>query len=167
MSLFRPEAKAAVFRWREAIVGLVLLGLGLRWVLDGFGAIFLIGCGLLVAGTALVFAGLQRGRFRSQGGGSGLVEVDERQITYFGPFGGGAISVEDIVELGVDPSRSWMVRDAQGTPLLIPQAAEGADALFDAFSLLPGLGGEELVEAVRSTPRQYKTVWSKPRPRLH
>ena len=167
MSLFRPEAKAALYRWREAIIGLALVGLGLRWVLNEFGALFLIGCGRLVAGTALLFAGLQRGRFRSRGGGLGLVEVDERQITYFGPFGGGAVAVAEIVELGVDPSQNWMVRDGQGTHLLIPQAATGGDALFDAFSLLPGLTGSELIEAVQSTPRQYTILWQKPQPRLH
>ena len=167
MSLFRPEAKATLYRWREAIVGFVLAGLGLLWALNEFGALFLIGCGLLVAGTALLLAGLQRGRFRSRTGGMGLVEVDERKITYFGPFGGGAVAVAEIVELGVDPAQNWMLRDGQGTHLLIPQAAKGGDALFDAFSLLPGLTGSELIEAVRSTPRQYTILWQKPQPRLH
>lgn len=167
MNLVRPEARAALLKWREAIVGLACVGLGLRWVVNEIGALFLIGSGLLIVGSALTFAGLQRGQFRTREGGVGLVEVDERQITYFGPFDGGAVAIAEIVELGVDPAHNWLVRDGQGTHLLIPQSSRGSDALFDAFSLLPGLNGAELVEAVQSTPRQYTIIWQKQQPRLH
>ncbi|MBT8424277.1 MAG: hypothetical protein KJO67_04825 [Silicimonas sp.] len=167
MSLIRPEVRAGLFRWREVLVGALALGLGLRLVATSFGAVFLIGCGLALAGAALIVAGVQRARFRSGGGGAGVVDIDERQITYFGPFGGGAVAVDDLIEIGVDPSRSWLVRDSAGTHLLIPMNAEGAEALFDAFSALPGLPGARLVEAARSAPREYTIVWAKPQGRLH
>lgn len=167
MNFIRPEVRDAVWRWREVLIGIVALGFGLRLALTSFGALFLIGCGFAIGGAALLVSGVQRGRFRSEGGGSGVVEIDERRITYFGPFGGGAVAVDDLVEIGVDPSRSWLIRDAFGTHLLIPMNAEGADALFDAFSAVPGLGGARLVEAVRSSPRQYTVIWEKPQGRLH
>ena len=167
MKLIRPEVRAALFRWRETLIGLAALGIGLRLVITSFGAVFLIGCGLVLAGAALIVAGIQRARFRSGSGGAGVVDIDERQIIYFGPFGGGAVAVDDLVEIGVDGSRSWLVRDRAGTHLLIPMNAEGAEALFDAFSALPGLSGAQLVEAARSAPREYTLVWAKPQGRLH
>ena len=167
MSFIRPEVRASLARWREVIAGAVTLALGLQLALTSYGALFLIGAALALAGAALVVAGVQRARFRSGGGGAGVVDLDERRITYFGPFGGGAVSVDDLVEIGVDPSRSWLIRDAHGTHLMIPMNAEGADALFDAFAAVPGLTPARLVEAVRSTPRQYTTIWAKPQGRLH
>ena len=167
MSFIRPEVRASLARWREVIAGGVTLALGLQLALTSYGALFLIGTALALAGAALVVAGVQRARFRSGGGGAGVVDIDERRITYFGPFGGGAVSVDDLVEIGVDPSRSWLIRDANGTHLMIPMNAEGADALFDAFAAVPGLTPARLVEAVRSTPRQYTTIWAKPQGRLH
>ncbi|WP_413717678.1 hypothetical protein [Silicimonas sp. MF1-12-2] len=167
MSFVRPEVRDGLMRWREVLVGAVTLGLGLRLAATSFGAIFIIGCGLAITGAALIVAGVQRARFRSGGGGAGVVDLDERRITYFGPYGGGAVSVEDLVEIGVDPSRSWLIRDVNGTHLMIPMNAEGADALFDAFAAVPGLTPARLVEAVRSTPRQYTTIWAKPQGRLH
>lgn len=167
MSFIRPEVRASLARWREVIAGGVTLALGLQLALTSYGALFLIGTALALAGAALVVAGVQRARFRSGGGGAGVVDLDERRITYFGPFGGGAVSVDDLIEIGVDPSRSWLIRDANGTHLMIPMNAEGADALFDAFAAVPGLTPARLVEAVRSTPRQYTTIWAKPQGRLH
>ncbi len=167
MNFIRPEVRRGLLRWREVIVGAVTLALGLRLALTSFGALFLIGSGLALAGAALIVAGIQRARFRSGGGGSGVVDIDERQITYFGPYGGGAVSVDDLIEIGVDPSRSWLMRDIHGTHLMIPMNAEGADALFDAFTAVPGLTPARLVEAARSAPQRYTTIWAKPQGRLH
>ena len=168
MSLIRPEVRQGLHRWREALAGGVAAAIGLRLAMTSYGALFLIGCGLTVAGAALIFAGVQRGRFRSgSGGGSGVVDIDERRITYFGPYGGGAVAVDDLAEIGVDPSRSWLIRDVHGTHLMIPMNAEGADALFDAFSAVPGLGSARLVQAARMAPQVYTTIWQKTQTRLH
>lgn len=167
MSLIRPDIRDALIRWREVIAGAVFVAIGLRLILDTYGALFLIGCGLFLAGLGLVFAGVQRARFRTGGGGAGVVDVDERRITYFGPFGGGAVAVDDLVEVGADPSRSWLLRDAQGTHLMIPMNAEGADQLFDALTVLPGLSAARLIDARRAASQRYTTLWEKPQPRLH
>ena len=167
MNFIRPEVRDTLLRWREVLVGLAALALGLRFLLTSFGALFLIGAGLSLAGAALILAGIQRARFRSGGGGSGVVEIDERRITYLGPFGGGAVAVDDLVEIGVDPSRSWLVQDRGGTHLMIPMNAEGADALFDAFAAVPGMTSAKLVEAARSNPRHYTTIWAKAHGTLH
>ena len=167
MSFVRPEVRDGLYRWREVLVGAAALALGLRLASNAFGAVFLIGCGLALAGAALIAAGIQRARFRAGGGGMGIVDIDERQITYLGPYGGGALAVDDLVEIGVDPSRAWLIRDRNGTHLMIPMNAEGADALFDAFSAVPGLSSAQLVDAARSHPRQYTIVWERAQGRLH
>ena len=167
MTFVRDEVRDALVRWREALFGALLAAVGIRLILTTYGALFLIGCGAVVAGIALVFAGVQRARFRTGGGGAGVVDVDERRITYFGPFGGGSLAVADIVEIGVDPSRAWLLRDTHGTHLMIPMNAEGAEALFDAFSAVRGLSHARLVEAARSAPQEYTTIWRKSQMRLH
>lgn len=167
MSLLRPEAAAALYRWREALAGGVMLAAGLWLALTSFGALFLIGAGFAAFGLALIVAGIQRGRFRAGGGGAGVVEVDERRITYFGPFGGGAVAVEDLTELAVDGAHNWLLTDASGQILMIPMTAEGADALFDAFTALPGLGGSDLVAAARRPAKGCTVVWSRAHRRLH
>ena len=165
--MIRPEIRTALWRWREVLVGAVFLAVGLRWALTSFGAVFLIGAGFAALGAALVFAGIQRGRFRAGGGGAGVVDVDERQITYFGPFGGGAIAVDDLRELAVDGAGNWLLSDLGGQSLLIPMTAEGTDSLFDAFSALPGLSGADLVAAAQGSDNAYTVVWSKAHNRLH
>ncbi len=167
MSFIRPEARDAIWRWREVLVGALCEGAGLWLVATSYGVGFYAGLALALFGGALLAAGIQRARFRTGSGGSGVVDIDERQITYFGPFGGGAVALEDLVEIGVDPSRSWLMRDVFGRELMIPMDAEGADILFDAFAAIPSLGSGRVVEAARSTPRQYTVIWSKPQARLH
>lgn len=167
MSFVRPEAADSLWRWREVLAGCASLGIGGWLAATTYGALFLIGCGALVAGLALIAAGVQRGRFRAGGGGQGVVDVDERQITYFGPFGGGSMAVEDLVEVSLDGSGNWLLRDAKGQHLLIPIKAEGADTLFDAFTALPGLSGGRLIEAIGASPSVYTMVWAKPHGRLH
>ena len=167
MSFIRPEVRDALYRWREVLVGLAALAFGLRFAFNSFGALFIIGCGLVLAGAALIAAGVQRARFRSGGRGMGVVDIDERQITYLGPYGGGAVAVDDLVEIGIDPSRAWLIRDRNGAHLLIPINAEGADGLFDAFSAVEGVSSAQLIEAARSHPRHYTIVWEKAQGRLH
>lgn len=167
MSFMRPEAAETLWRWREVLAGGACFALGGWLAVTSYGALFLIGCGAVIAGAALIAAGVQRGRFRQGGGGLGIVDVDERQITYFGPFGGGSMAIEELVEVSLDGSGNWLLRDSRDQSLLIPVKAEGADTLFDAFTVLPGLSGARLIEAMRATPSGYRMVWAKPQGRLH
>lgn len=167
MISIRPEARDAIWRWREVLIGAVSACTGFWLVSTSYGFGFYAGLALALIGAALLAAGIQRARFRTGAGGSGVVDIDERQITYFGPFGGGAVALEDLVEIGVDPTRSWLMRDVYGRNLTIPMDAEGAESLFDAFSAIPGLGTGKVVDAARSTPRHYTVIWAKPQARLH
>ncbi|MDG2403475.1 MAG: hypothetical protein P8M25_00515 [Paracoccaceae bacterium] len=80
MSLIRPGAKAALWRWREAYLGLSLVFFALWWGSNSFGFLRWVASALGLAGGLLIIAGTQRGRFRMGAGGFGFVQVIEGQI---------------------------------------------------------------------------------------
>ncbi|MFK7744547.1 MAG: hypothetical protein AB8B47_05805 [Roseobacter sp.] len=160
--MIRPEAKAQILRWREALVGGAAALLGGWWLLKP-GALFLLpGIALVIAGLALIWIGVQRARFRSLGTGPGTVQVDEGQITYFGPLTGGAVALRELGSLTYDPSlhpAHWRLRQPGYNELLIPVNADGAEALFDAFATLPGLKMEPVIGALKSKGRHPIVIW--------
>ncbi len=167
MNLIRPEAQAALWRLREvfgavglAAVGLWLAGLG-GYVLVPLGAIVVV----LAAGFGLL--AWRRLRFAQAGDAPGVVELDEGQISYFGPDVGGAVALQDLVELRLITAggrRLWRLRQQDGQALLIPVSAMGAERLFDAFAALPGMDTGVLVAAVdpvgRAEPGRVVTLGS-------
>ena len=96
MSFIRPEAAAFLKKWREAIIaGVILLG-SLQAASATNGAMNAFAWVTALIGAALFIEGVRRARLPDRAGGVGVVDVDERQITYFGPHGGGAISINDL-----------------------------------------------------------------------
>lgn len=175
MSFIRPEARAALWRAREALIGGAIALLGLSWAVGPGGLLGWLGWGLLIAGVALLVIGLQRLRFRMGAGGPGVVQVDEGQISYFGPLDGGAVAVAELDRLVLDHTASpahWGL-EMPGQPRLhIPVNAEGADALFDAFSALPGLKTERMLSELRRPGAHQVVIWERhsstpPPHRLH
>lgn len=140
--------------------------LGLWLVLTSFGALFLIGGAMLAVGVTLMVTGVQRGRFRGAGGGAGVVEVDERQITYFGPSAGGVMALEEIISISVNRAGDWVLVDRARQALLIPRDAEGVEALFDAFTALPGISANKLADAAQRPMQQSTVIWEKPHSHL-
>ena len=171
MSFVRPELRAWAMRWREALTGAGVAVLGLYWALTAFGILSWLGWALAAIGAALVFSGLQRGRFRSGSGGPGIVRVDEGQVAYFGPLTGGMAALTEIHRLSLD-SRSappvWVLEQLGEPELAIPLNAEGADALFDVFAALPGIRTERMIEQMRTVKGPHRVViWERSPPRLH
>lgn len=175
MSFIRPEAQAAIWRWREIIVAAVVLLMGLRWVLGAFGLLFWGGWLLLALGTALAVVGAQRMRFRLGAGGPGVVQVDEGQIAYFGPLTGGAVAVSELTQLVLDHTASpahWVLQQPGQEPLHIPVTASGTEILFDVFASLPGLRTERMLSELRRGGAHRVVIWEKqntrpPAQRLH
>jgi hypothetical protein len=158
MALIRREVTALLWRGREALwaLAVIVAGLWLIWlggyVLAPLGAAI----GLLGAGMALLAS--RRLRFHQAVDAPGIVEVDEAQVGYLGPASGGFVSLAELVELRLITVRGrklWRLKQADGQALLIPVEAEGADALFDAFASLPGMGTAALVAAL--DPAQPET----------
>jgi hypothetical protein len=175
VSFIRPEVLSGLLRWRDAIVGSVLVAFGLYSVFTGLTVQRWTGYLLILLGAALLWEGVKRARFPAPGGGPGVVEVDERQITYFGPLGGGAISINDLTRVQVrttdlGPAVSdlfWDFIDTSGTVLTIPGDAENASLIFDALSALPGADFEAAIRAAGSTENALFVIWEKPVRRLH
>lgn len=164
MSFIRPQARAAIWRLREVLAGLALAGLGAFWAMGPGGLLGGIGLVLVVLGGALVVVGVPRARFRIGAGGPGVVQVDEGQITYFGPLSGGAAAVAELERLALDPSGTpahWLL-DRPGQPVLaIPVNAEGAEALFDAFATLPGLKVNRMLAELKAGGRDPVVIWER------
>lgn len=169
MSFIRPEAKAGLWRWREVLVGVALAVLALWWLAGPGGLLGFVAPALLVGAGALIMIGLQRGRFRGAGGGLGTVQVVEGQVTYFGPLTGGTIAMREVARLTLDGAQRpahWRLEQPDHAPLDIPVDADGADALFDAFSALPGLKTEHMLTQLRAAPHTPVVIWERAAPTL-
>ncbi len=164
MSFIRTGATEALTRWREALVGGVLVIWGLYWVLDGLGAFVWLGVILALIGATLVWSGVQRARFRTGSDGLGMVEVDERQVTYLAPVGGGFMSLDTLLRIEIARDRIdrplWRFIGPEDT-LSIPAAATGSRALFDVLTALDGARIETAIRALGTPPDTPVTIWSK------
>ncbi|WP_424984937.1 hypothetical protein [Microbulbifer sp. S227A] len=164
MSFIRPELRAALWQYRETAAGAAMMLLGLWWVLGPGGLLGWVGGALALAGGTLSFVGLQKARFRLGGGGQGVVQVDEGQITYFGPLGGGAVAVADLKSIALIPGgrpAHWVLSQPGQPDLQIPVDAEGTEALFDVFAALPGIRTERMLAELQNGPAHPVVIWSR------
>lgn len=148
MSFVRPELAAAFARWREAILWGAALALGLGLVWRGYARVELLtlvaGMALAATGFALLRGALGRMRLAATEAGPGVVVVDEGRIGLLGPTDGGFVDLPALVSVAIagapgDPGRAWVLRAEDGSGLVIPFGAVGADALPDALAALPGI----------------------------
>ena len=163
MSFVRPEARDAIWRAREILVGLAVLILGAVWAL-GSGLLSYIGIVIVALAAALIVVGIQRTRFRIKGAGPGVVRVDEGQIAYFGPLNGGVVAASEIERLALDPTQRpahWVLQQAGQNDLHIPVTAEGADALFDVFATLPGLRTGRMLAELKGKAIHPVVIWER------
>lgn len=160
----RPDVTAALRRWREVLIALGVIAAGV-WIATSPGPIVQgFGWVLAVAGALAMIPAIRRARFRASGEGPGVVEVDERRVIYMGPTHGGAVALDELDHLSVrrnaEGQAAWLLVE-KDTLLAIPVDARGAEALFDAFSALPGLSAQRLL-AARDLPQAGTTrLWSR------
>ncbi len=169
--LIRPAVRAGLWRWRETLLGLGVVLLGVWWLNTFYSPVQWIGLAVALAGAAWAAAGWQRARFRSTGKGPGVVQINERRLAYFGPMTGGVIDIEDLGRLELEPAAMpaphWVLSGIGGQTLEIPVNATNADALFDAFASLPGIKTEAMLDVLSRTPDARVTVWRRNHPALH
>ncbi len=163
MTFLRPDLREAILRRREVIAaGLAgVSGLWLIWL----GGYLLIPLGaamvLLAAGWGLT--ALRRAMFARPVAAAGIVEVDEGQVGYLGPSFGGYVAMADLADLRlveVAGQRQWRLKTADGQVLMIPVAAAGAERLFDAFAVLPGIDMAVLARALDG-PAGTRALWQR------
>lgn len=162
--MIRPEIKSALWRWREVVAGTALLALAFYWILGPGGLLGGIGWVIAIASAAVIVTGYQRARFRRAGDGPGVVQIIEGQISYFGPLTGGHMALSELSRLTLDGGASpahWLLHQPGQPDLAIPVNARGSDALFDAFTALPGLSAQGLLAAQSEAFPGHRIVWSR------
>ncbi|MBY5975936.1 hypothetical protein KUV39_04735 [Phaeobacter italicus] len=164
MSFIRPEARAALWRWRELLLAGSTGLLGLTWALGSYGVLALTGWALIVIAFIIAVIGAQRLRFRLGAGGPGVVQVDEGQVAYFGPLTGGGIALSELERLTLDHTAKpahWLLEQPGHGTLAIPVNATNSDALFDAFASLPGLRVERMLAELHGKGTHQVVIWER------
>lgn len=174
--MIRPEVAALFWRYSEVLAGLGLAAIG-YWTTQGLGFFWnIIGAILIGAGLGLAWTAWRKLRLTSQNlDGPGVVEVDERQITYFAPHEGGAVSINDLARVTIVTNDQgpiaddihWLLEENGGGRLLIPNSAEGAGQLFEGLASLKGIDFEAAIRAMGSAENASFVIWAKDRARLH
>lgn len=165
MSLIRPEARAAIWRWREVLLGALVTALGANWAFTGLGLLKWLGWVVLALGLALLSAALQRARVRPRSGGVGVVELDEAQLSYLMPQGGVLVPLALVKKIEIETARGgemiWIFTDGEGKHAHIPAAAVGAERLLDALSHFPGARYGQVVAASAAKEKNRFVIWQK------
>ncbi|MEM6375146.1 MAG: hypothetical protein AAF686_02835 [Pseudomonadota bacterium] len=167
MSFVRAEALSAIHRWREALAGAVITGIGLWWVFGIGGMLFWLGLVLLPTGLSLAGLGIQRARLRTGSVGPGIVQIDEGRVIYFGPLTGGSVDLTAMNRLDIDPTGRpvhWVLYQPDQDGLFVPVNATGAEQLIDAFAMLPGFQTGLAVAALTQPVPTRTTIWKDPTP---
>jgi len=161
MSLIRAELAASLRRWSEVLASLGLSGFGI-WTLQSHDRfIQILGGAVIATGLGLALVAWRRIRFHRDTAAPGIVQVVEGQISYFGPETGGFVGISQMVELHlVDHGKTWRLVTPEEA-LQIPVAAQGSDALFDAFAQLNGLRMAEVLAAL-DHPQATRVLWLHP-----
>lgn len=161
--MIRPEVAAKLTLWREALIGLgaVVVGLWL-WVTSG-GLPALFGAVAVCVGAILILSGVRSARFRGTTEGPGVVEVVEGRIAYLGPVTGGTVALDDLTEVAFRRAPGtpgfWRLSHSEGPPLLIPEGATGSERLLSALAPLRGLDTGAMVRAVQGDDAADVIVW--------
>ena len=165
----RPELARQLIRWREPVIASLAALIGLTLFLRGYSKynliLELVGGAIFLIGVAVAWASIRRSQFLQSINAPGVVAVDERQVSYMTPFGGGTVDIEQMERLEVrevpEFGRVWILVHSDGPPLFIPIAAAGSEALFDAFSALGGMDSAKLVAAVNGQTLEPNVVWER------
>lgn len=171
MTFIRPEAQRVIARWSTTAAWLTALAL-ILWI---GGTLALSGAWLgwaaliLLAPVAGYFAWTAYTNARLAAGvtGPGYVEIRERRILYFGPYGGAVVDIEALSGVSIvtsdrgpaEDDAFWLLDHDDGPEVMIPNAAKGADGLLDAFAALPGFSYAKVIEAMGSTRNASFTIW--------
>lgn len=160
--MIRPQAQAFLLRWRELILGIIIVALGAKLYITSFGLLKIASAVAIILSAIAMYIGQQRGRFRVDGLAPGIVSLIEDQISYFGPHHGGTISIANVTSVNLityEEIRSWRL-DQNGKPsLIIPVATMGGELLFDAFTKLKDLNLENMVRQLSQENEHSAVIW--------
>ncbi len=173
MSFLRPEVRRTLNKWSEPLVmgAILVAGFWLYLRAEATANVSLVVIAFVVIGAAgaMLVLALRRVRLRGDLRAAGVVEVQERKITYYGPDDGGVVSLNDLRRIDIVSTHSlpfvdnltWRLSDQEGFALNIPVGATGTDIMIDNFSVLDGVNYELIVKALSATDDAVFTIWKK------
>ena len=106
----------------------------------------------------------RRRHFPSGTGGAGMVEIKDRRLSYFAPLGarGGSVSIDTLqraeIHRGMRDQITWVFYDDDGI-LEVPGNAAGAEDIFDALVVLPGVNYDQAIAATTGQGPDVFLVW--------
>ena len=172
MSFIRPEMRQHIYRWREVLFAIALGLIGL-WIYRTGGIVFhTIGGIIMLVAIGLGVIGWRRVRLNFGTGGLGVVEVDERQITYLLSYGGFTLSITDITAIEIhtnalgplSPDLFWVFKSMGQHPQSIAGNAVGAEKIYDVLANFQGVYFDRAMAATKATDAQVFVIWKqKPR----
>lgn len=170
MSFLRPEAVASLRRWREPALIAVLFALSVWLLSKAFVQSSWISgvIGMAIVGVigSILYVSYIRARITTDTDGPGIVEIREREITYFAPENGGTVSLDMLLRLQLStmPSaagdRNWIMWYPGGS-LVVPASADGAEQLVEVFTSLPNLGYDQILRAMKAETQEIFTIWQR------
>lgn len=170
VSFVRPEAVSCYRIYRGFILAALILILGLVILFTSFGMTRIAGGFFVIIGILVGHDTYRRFKFPRGKGGLGVVEVDERRVSYLSGGVGTSISIDslDRVELhrNLKGRVTWIFYGPDGR-LSVPGDAEGTDALFDALVALPGINYSQAEAAVQAEGPDVFLIWQRNRMKLH
>ena len=170
MSFVRPEAISYFQNYRGFILSAMIVIAGVYILASSFGTTRIAGGVILIIGLLVGHDAYRRFKFPNGRGGRGVLEVDERRVSYL--FGGIETSISmdslDRIELhrSVKGLVTWVFYGPDGM-LSVPGDAEGTDALFDALVALPGINYSQAEAAMQGTDPDIFLIWQRNRAKLH
>jgi len=170
MSFVRPEAISYFQNYRGFILSAMITTAGLYILISSFGTTKIVGGVFLLIGLLVGHDAYRRFKFPDGRGGPGVLEIDERRVSYL--FGGleTSISIDslDRIELhrNVKGYVTWIFYGPDGM-LSVPGDAEGTDALFDALVALPGINYSQAEAALQGKEPDIFLIWQRDRAKLH
>jgi hypothetical protein len=169
----RPEVGRWLSKWSEPLAMAIVLIFGVWLYLRAEAAanagLLVIASIVIAAALALLLLAIRRVRLHTDKRGFGVIEVQERKITYFGPDTGGAVSLDDLSRVEIVSARAagyidvsyWQLTDQWGRVLVIPVGAEGSDAMVDSFAALAGVKYDLIIAAMAADEDAVFTIWKK------
>jgi len=169
MSFVRPEVSRLAWQWRDVLKGAAVVVFGLWIILRTHGFLVWLGVAIILAGLMLAWTGVIRARFRVLRDGPGVIEIDERQVTVFGPVDGGSFSLDEVRRIEIEttgkgalaPDMFWLFHLATGEVQRIAGSATGAELIFDELASFPGAAYENVIAASQSADQGRFLVWQK------
>ena len=170
MSFIRPEAISSLRKYRGFILAGLFVTAGLFIVFTSYGTTRIAGCIILVVGGLVGHDAYRRFKFPAGEGGAGVVDVDERRVSYLSAEGGMSISMDTLERIELHRNTkgriTWVFYGPEGL-LSVPGDAEGTDKLFDALVALPSVNYTQAQAATQGKGPDLFLIWRRNRTKLH